>query len=201
MLRRSRRRPAVGRPGSGGAGYFRQRRNSLAFLGAFLGGLVFSSLYTVRESSGAGLILTMVTSHLTLQAQAGYWELLRGCLMEDLGYVVFLYFAANCFRGGWLIPLAPLCYGLSAGAMMTALLYQHGLGAMAYLLVCLLLPRFLYLLLLMAACNQAARLSQGISSQKPAAERLFLLFGAAAVLLSLLEALILSRFTELLAYL
>ena len=199
---RPRRRHIIGysRPG-GGVGYFRQRKNSVIFLGMFLAGLVFSSLYSVKDGSGGGLILTMATNHIEVQAVSGYWELLTGCLGENLGYVVFLYFAANCVQGRWLIPLAPLCFGLSVGAVVTSLLYQHGLGAMAYILICVLVPRFLYLVLLMAVCNQAMKLSQGISSQKPAGERLFLVFGVIAALLSLLEALVLYRFTGLLTYL
>ena len=53
----------------------------------------------------------------------------------------------------------------------------------------------------MPGCTQAARLSQGVSAKAPVGERRFLLLGAAAGLLSVLETLILSRFTGLLTYL
>ena len=184
-----------------GSSYLHLRKNSILFFGMFLCGLIFSSLYAAKDSGGSGLILTVVTNHIQVQALSGYWQILSSCLTKNLGAIVFLYFAANCIQGKWLIPLVPLFFGLSAGAITTSLLYQHGLGAMAYILICVLVPKFIQLILLMAGCNQAMKLSIGIPSQKPAGERLFLFFGGAAVLVSLLETLLLSRFTGLLTYL
>ena len=58
---RPRRRHIIGysRTG-GGVGYFRQRKNSIIFLGMFLAGLIFSSLYSVKDGSGGGLILALL---------------------------------------------------------------------------------------------------------------------------------------------
>lgn len=181
--------------------YFQLRKNSIAFLGLFLCGLLLGSLYAARDSGGQGLILAMVTNHIQRQAVSGWGQLLAGRLVSDLGFIVFLYFAANCVQGRWLAGLVPVLYGLSVGATVTALLVQHGLGAAAYLAVCVVLPRLLQLVLLMTACNQAVKLSQGISAKAPVGERRFLLLGAAAVALSFLESLLISRFTGLLTYL
>ena len=170
-------------------------------MGLFLAGLLAGSVYTARDCGREGLILTIVTNHIQAQAVSGYWRILTSCLTSGLGYIVFLYFAANCVQGKWLANLVPVFYGLSVSSRVTALLYQHGLGAGGYLLACVLIPRFFQLLLLLPACGQAVRLSQSISAQKPAGERSFLLLGAAAVVLSMAEALILSRFTGLLTYL
>lgn len=183
------------------AGYFRRRKSSIALFGLFLAGLLVGSVYAVRDSGGDKMILAVVTNHIQAQAQGSYWEILTGCLISSLGYIVFLYFAANCVQGRWLANLAPVFYGLAVGAKTTVLLYQHGLGAGGYLLVCVLLPRFLQLILLVAACGQTRKLSQSISAQKPAGEQSFLLLGIAMILLSMLEAAVLRRFTGLLTYL
>lgn len=203
MGRYPRRRFRSRRPLGGGglSGYLQRRKGSLAFLGLFLAGLLAGSVYTVRDCGREGLILTIVANHIQTQAVSSYWQILTGCLTGSLGYIVFLYLAANCVQGRWLAHLVPVFYGLSVGSRVTALLYQHGLGAGGYLLVCVLIPRFFQLILLLPACGQAARLSQSISAQKPLGERSFLLFGAAAAVLSMAEALILSRFTGLLVYL
>lgn len=198
--RRARLRSHFGGTGSW-AGYFRLRKNSAVFLGLFLCGLLFGSLYTVRDCGGQRLILTMTANQIQAQASAGFWQVLTGRLVTNLGYIIFLYFAANCIQGRWLAGLVPAFYGLSVGAAVTAVLYQHGIAAGAYLAVCVLLPRFFQLVLLMTACNQAVKLSQSISSKKPAGERSFLLLGAATAAFSAAEALILSRFTGLLNYL
>ncbi len=192
-----------GRSGGGGSwvGYWQLRRNSVLFLGLFCTGLLLGSLYTVRDSGSLGLILAVVTNQIQRQAVSTGWQVLSGRLISSLGYIVYLYFAANCIQGKWLIRLVPVFYGLSVGAMVTALLHQHGLGAGPYLLVCVLLPRFLQLVLLMIVCNQAVKLSQSISSQKPAGEQQFLLFGVLAAILSLAETMVICRFTGLLTYL
>jgi len=187
--------------GGNWVGYFQLRRNSILFLGLFLVGLLFSSVYTVRDSGGPQLILAVVTNHIQKQAVSSYGQLLIGRLGSSLGFIVFLYFAANCVQGRWLACLVPVFYGLSVGATVTAILFQHGLGAAGYLLACVLVPRFLQLILLMTACNQAIKLSQGISAKAPVGEQRFLLLGAAAALLSVVETVLISRFTGLLTYL
>lgn len=181
--------------------YLQLRKNSLLFLGLFLAGLLLGSIYTVRDSAGPGLMLSLVTNHIQKQAVSGHAQLLLGRLMSNLGPVVFLYFAANCVQGRWLAGLVPVFYGLSVGAVVTAILFQHGLKAMGYLLLCVLLPRFLQLVLLMTACNQAVKLSQGISAKAPVGERSFLLLGAATAGLSAVETVLIGRFTGLLTYL
>lgn len=190
--------------GSGGpswADYLRLRKNSILFLGLFLAGLLLGSIYTVRDTGGQRLILALMENHIRRQAASGYGQLLAGRLGSGLGFIVFLYFAANCVQGRWLACLVPVFFGLSVGAAVTALLFQYGLEAMGYLSVCLLLPRFLQLLLLMTACNQAVKLSQSISPRVPVGEKIFLLLALAAVLLSMLETLLIGRFEGLLAYL
>ncbi len=97
--------------------------------------------------------------------------------------------------------MVPVFYGLAVGSKITALLFQHGLGAGWYVLVCILLPRFFQLILLIAACRQTRKLSQSISAQKPAGEQSFLLLGVATVVLSMIESVIIIRFTGLLTYL
>lgn len=198
--RRARLRSHFGGTGSWG-GYFRLRKNSVVFLGLFLGGLLLGSLYTVRDCGGQRLILTMMANQLQAQAAGGFWQVLTGRLVTNLGYIIFLYFAANCVQGKWLSGLVPAFYGLSVGSSVTAILYQHGIAAGGYLAVCVLAPRFCQLILLMTACNQSVKLSQNISAKKPAGEQSFLLLGTATVLFSGLEALVLSRFTGLLTYL
>lgn len=199
-----RRHRLTSRTGGGGGhswiGYLQLRRNSILFLGLFLVGLLFGSLYTVGDSGGPQLILALVTNHIQGQAQEKYGQILTGRLGSNLGSIVFLYFAANCVQGRWLACLVPVFFGLSVGAAVTAILSQYGPGAVSYLLVCVLPPRFLQLILLMTACNQAAKLSQSISSRTPVGERRFLLLGVAAVLLSMLETLLVGRFTGLLGY-
>lgn len=182
-------------------GYLRLRRNSILFLGLFVLGLFFGSVYTVRDSGGPQIILALVTNHIQKQAFSGYGQLLAGRLGSNLGSIVFLYFAANCVQGRWLACLIPVFFGLSVGATVTAILFRYGLEAMGYLLVCVLPPRFLQLMLLMTACNQAAKLSRDISPKAPVGEQRFLLLGVAAILLSMLETLLIGRFTGLLAYL
>ncbi|MCI8652299.1 MAG: hypothetical protein HFF11_01210 [Angelakisella sp.] len=198
--RRFRPRPHFGGAGSW-AGYLQRRKSSIIFLGLFLAGLLTGSIYTVRDSGGEQMILAVVTHHIQEQAQSGYWKILTGCLVSSLGYIVFLYFAANCVQGRWLANLVPVFYGLAVGSKITALLFQHGLGAGWYVLVCILLPRFFQLILLIAACRQTRKLSQSISAQKPAGEQSFLLLGAATVVLSMIESVIIIRFTGLLTYL
>lgn len=197
-----RRHRFLSRLGSGGGpswkDYLRLRKNSVLFLGLFLIGLFLGSLYTVRDFNGQRLVLSLLQNHIQKQAVSGYGQLLAGRLGSNLGSIVFLYFAANCVQGRWLACLVPVFYGLSVGASVTALLYQYGLGAAGYLPVCLLLPRFLQLLLLMTGCNQAVKLSQGISPRAPVGERTFLLLGLAAALLSMLETLLIGRFGGLL---
>lgn len=182
-------------------GYFQLRKNSILFLALFLCGLLLSSIYTVRDCRETRLILSLVANQVQNQAVSGYWTVLTGRLIANLGPVVFLYFAANCLQGKWLAGFVPVFYGLSVGATVTALLFQHGLGAGQYLFICVLLPRFAQLVLLMAACNQTVKLSQSISSQRPAGERSFLLFGVGMAGISMIETLIIGRFTGLLTYL
>ncbi len=123
-----RRRRFRARTGGGGnwGGYLQLRRNSMIFLGLFLCGLLFGSLSAARDSGG--LILAMVTNHIQRQAVSGWGELLSGRLVSGLGPVVYLYFAANCVQGRWLAGLVPVLYGLSVGAVVTALLAQHDWG-------------------------------------------------------------------------
>lgn len=182
-------------------GYLRLRRNSLVFLGLFLVGLLLGSFYAKEDSGGPQVILTLMTNHIQKQAASSYGQLLAGRLGSNLGSIVFLYFAANCVQGRWLAGLVPVFFGLSVGAAVTVLLYRYGMGAMGYLSVCVLPPRFLQLVLLMIACNQVVKLSREISPKSPVGERSFLLLGAAAMLLSMLEALLIGRFTGLLEYL
>lgn len=198
--RRFRSRSRLGGMGSW-IGYFQRRRNSIAFFTLFLVGLLVGSVCAVRDCGGEGMLLAVITNHIRKQTAGGYWQILGNCLVSSLGYIVFLYFAANCVQGRWLANLVPVFYGLSVGAKVTVLLYQHGLGAGGYVLICVLIPRFFQLILLVSACGQAARLSQSISTQKPVGEQSFLLFGAAAAVLSMAEALVVSRFTGLLTYL
>lgn len=196
-----RRRYWQGSRNSGGiswTGYLQLRKNSVLFLGLFLAGLFFGSVYAVRDCDGPGLIPALVMGHIQKQSVSGYGQLLTGRLGSNLGSIVFLYFAANCVQGRWLACLVPYFYGLSVGASVTAILFQYGHGAVGYLLFCLLPPRFLQLVLLMIACNQAVRLSQSISPRAPVGERRFLLLGVAAVLLSMLETLLVGQFTGLL---
>lgn len=199
-----RRRHRLGFRTGGGhswTGYLQLRKNSILFLGLFLAGLLLGSLYAARDSYGPQLIISVVASQIQKQAISGFRQLLIGRLGSNLGFVVFLYFAANCVQGKWLACLVPVCYGLSVGAMVTAILFQHGLGAVGYLLVCVLIPRFLQLILLMSACNQAVKLSQGISAKAPVGEQRFLLLGTAMILLSVLETVLISWFAGLLTYL
>lgn len=182
-------------------GYLRLRRNSILFLGLFVVGLFLGSLYTVRDSGGPQIILSLVTNHIQRQAGENFTQIMAGRLGSNLGSIVFLYFAANCVQGRWLACLVPVCFGLSVGAAVTAILFQYGLGAVGYLLVCVLPPRFLQLVLLMTACNQAVKLSREISPKAPVGERKFLLLAVAAVLLSMLETVLIGRFTGLLGYL
>lgn len=198
-----RRHRLISRTGGGRSwtGYLQLRGNSILFLGLFVLGLLFSSVYTVRDSGGPQVILALTANHIQKQAFSGYGQLLAGRLGSNLGSIVFLYFAANCVQGRWLACLVPVFYGLSVGATVTAVLFRYGLGAMGYLLVCILPPRFLQLVLLMTACNQAVKLSQSISPKAPVGERRFLLLGVAAILLSMMETLLTGRFTGLLAYL
>lgn len=179
-------------------GYLKMRKNSLLFLGVFLVGLALGSFYAEGDSRGPQVILALVTNHIQRQAVSSYGQLLAGRLGSNLGSIVFLYFAANCVQGRWLVGLVPVFYGLSVGAAVTALLYKLGFGAMGYLLVCVLPPRFLQLVLLMTACNQAVKLSREISARSPVGEQKFLLLGAAAMLLSMLETLLIGRFAGLL---
>lgn len=198
-----RRRRFASRMGGGASwiSYLQLRKNSLLFLGLFLAGLLLGSVYTARDSAGPRLMLSLVTNHIQKQAVSNHAQLLLGRLISNLGPIVFLYFAANCVQGRWLAGLVPVFYGLSVGAAVTAILFQHGLKAMGYLLLCVLLPRFLQLVLLMTACNQAVKLSQGISAKAPVGERSFLLLGAATAGFSVLETVLIGRFTGLLTYL
>lgn len=182
-------------------GYLKLRRNSLLFLGLFLIGLFLGSFYAEQDSGGPQVILALMTNHIQKQAVSSYGQILAGRLGSNLGSIVFLYFAANCVQGRWLACLVPVFFGLSVGAAVTALLYRYGFAAAGYLSVCVLPPRFLQLVLLMTACNQAVKLSREISARSPVGERSFLLLGAAAMLLSMLETLLIGRFTGLLEYL
>lgn len=196
--RRHRPGSRIGGVGNSWTGYLRLRKNSILFLGLFLVGLFLGSFYAERDSGGQQLILALMTNHIQRQSVSSYGQILAGRLGSNLGSIVFLYFAANCVQGRWLAGLVPVFYGLSVGAAVTALLFRYGFAAMGYLLVCLLLPRFLQLVLLMIACNQAVKLSQAISPKAPVGERSFLLLGAAAMLLSMLETLLIGRFSGLL---
>lgn len=198
-----RRYRSISRAGGGRSwtGYLQLRRNSIFFLGLFVLGLFLGSFYFVRDSGGPQVILALVTNHIQKQAGEKFGQILTGRLGSNLGSIVFLYFAANCVQGRWLACLVPFFFGLSVGATVTAILFRYGFEAIKYLLVCVLPPRFLQMVLLMIACNQAVKLSQSISPKTPAGEKKFLLLGVAAILLSMLETVLIGRFMGLLGHL
>ena len=105
-----------------GIRYFQARKNTLLLSAFFLAGLTFGSFYAIADSSDSLVIVSIVINGIRAQSKASYLRLFYQAALPSAAVLIFLYFAANCCKGKLLVSMVPLVYGLSVGAIMTAVL-------------------------------------------------------------------------------
>lgn len=137
--------------------YLLSRGSTFAFIGFFMGGLAVGSLFCIAETDGAQLLRSIVNSDLTMQMSRNYPQLLMSAISGFAAIFLFAYLCINCTKGAMLIYIVPLVYGLSLGAIITAILCGYGYHALRYILVCIFLPKVIETFLLLSLCNKTAR--------------------------------------------
>lgn len=197
MVRRQARR----RYRSGGISlseYFRARKMTLTFFLFFLCGLAGGSFYAVADSSSGMLLISIIVNSVKLQQTLPFLRVFFQSATQALGILVYLYFAAYCVKGKWLINLVPLIFGLSLGATITSILYRFSSTAILYILTCVFLPKFLEVLLLLALCNFCLRISAGLGGGGSGRTNVFWIFAILLLVFSLLESTLIFNFCHLL---
>ena len=177
----------------------------MLFILLFLAGVTMGSVFAAQTSSSE-LLHSVILNGLSLQKDLNLRQLFFKSAAQTLGLLVYLYFCSNCSKGKPLILCVPLFFGLSSGAVITVILRYGAFSAMPFLMICILLPKFILAILLISACNNAIRISnqlfQGGDSRQPSGGSCVHmgLYGGAFLLFSALQAAILLLFGHLLPF-
>ncbi len=178
--------------------YLRARKATLLFFGIFLAGLTAGSFYACVDGSGSMVLISIVINSVKLQQTLPFFRIFLQCATQVFGILVYLYFAAYCMKGKWLIYMTPLVFGLSVGAITTSVLYRFGLSGFLYVLLCLFVPKFLELLLLVVLCNACLRISAGVGMGTQVKGDIFWMFAIFFAVFAFVEGLLLFHFCALL---
>lgn len=181
-----------------GIRYFQARKNTLLLSAFFLAGLTFGSFYAIADSSDSLVIVSIVINGIRAQSKASYLRLFYQAALPSAAVLIFLYFAANCCKGKLLVSMVPLVYGLSVGAIMTAVLYFWGRDGILYLLLCTFIPKIITLFLSIVLCNLTLHTCMSICSGAEERIDFFLLFALLYAAAAALEALLIHLFCGLL---
>ncbi len=138
--------------------FLRARKSMLLFIILFTVGIWSGSIYAAVSGSDS-LLATIVLNDLQIQATRSFRQLFFKSAVQSLGILVYLYFCSNCSKGKPLIYLVPLFLGLSSGGIITAILAAYTAAALPYVLLCIVLPRFILAVLLISACGNALKIS------------------------------------------
>lgn len=185
--------------------FLRSRKSTLLFILLFVGGLTFGSVYTVAGGNGS-LLVSIVLNDLEIQITRNFQQIFFKSIVQSVGILLYLYFCSNCSKGKPLIHMVPLFWGLSVGAVVTSILYQLSVSALPYLLICVVLPRFIQGIVLISACNNALKISAQLFKdpgdwRKTEGSCVHMgLYGGAFLLVSFLESVILLLFRHLLPH-
>lgn len=183
--------------------FLRSRRNTLLFILFFIGGVAFGSIYAVAGGNGS-LLVSIVLNDLKIQADRNFQQIFIKSIVQSIGILLYLYFCSNCSKGKPLIHMVPLFFGLSVGAVTTAILYKLSISALPYVLMCVILPKFVQAVLLISACNNALKISAQLFKDPGDWRRTegscihMGLYAGAFLLFSFLESIILVSFRYLL---
>lgn len=183
--------------------FLRSRKTTLIFILFFIGGVAFGSIYAVAGGNGS-LLVSIVLNDLEIQAGRNLQQIFLKSVVQNVGILLYLYFCSNCSKGKPLIHMVPLFFGLSVGAVITAVLYKLSIAALPYVLACVALPKFIQALLLISACNNALKISAQLFKDPGDWRRTegscihMGLYGGAFLLFSFLESIILIFFRRLL---
>lgn len=195
--RRPRRRPGLGQ-GASLRQYLQSRRSTILFFLFFLCGLTAGSLYAAMDGSGSMVLISILVNTVKIQQASPFVRIFFQSVTQAFGILVYLYFSAYCMKGKWLIYLTPLVFGLSVGTMITSVLYQFLLTGVPYVVLCIFLPKFVQLLLLLVLCNNCLRISAGIGTGAPIRGEIFWVFAILLAIFALFESAMIFRFCGLL---
>lgn len=137
--------------------YILSRGSSFAFIGFLSMGLALGSLFCIGSTQSAQLLRSIVIKNIELQAGQSFLELTWGAAMGFAGIFIFVYICLNSRKGGILIYLVPMLFGLSVGSVIGSVVYSYGYSALSYILLCIFLPRSIQSILLLSLCNKASR--------------------------------------------
>lgn len=194
--RRPRRRP--GQEATLGQ-YLRARRSTIQFFLFFLCGLTVGSLYAAMDGSSTMVLLSILVNSVKIQQTSSFLRIFFQSVTQAFGILVYLYFSAYCMKGKWLIYLTPLVFGLSVGTVVTSVLYRFLLTGVPYVVLCVFIPKFLELLLLLVLCNNCLRISAGIGTGAPIRGEIFWVFAILLGIFALFESAMIFRFCHLLS--
>lgn len=180
------------------AGYLQSRKATVTYSLLFVAGLTLGSFYACVDGQGTMVLTAIVVNAVKLRQTTPFLQVFFQCATQSLGILVYLYFAAYCMKGKWLIYLTPLVLGLSVGTTATAILYRFLWGGVSYVLVCIMLPKFIEFLLLLVFCNNCLRISADVGSGNPIKGDVFWIFAIMLLGYALFEGILLFRFCGLL---
>lgn len=138
-------------------GYLLSRGSTLAFIGFFILGLLTGSLFCISPAEGAVLLRSIINNELSARAVRSFTQLYINGVMGFAGLFIYIYLCINSSKGGLIIYLTPVVYGLSLGSLITSTLYIYGYHSLGYLLCCVFAPKVVQTLLLLSICNKTVR--------------------------------------------
>ena len=165
--------------------YWQKRSSTLRFLFFLLAGVLLGSIYSTAAGKDS-LICAILVRQLAIIPESTLWGLLRERLLFAGILVFFLFIAGGSYWGKYMIPAAPLFFGMSQGISVTYLFILLGWNAWKYLAVCVLFPKGILTVILLILCNisnqRYAALASTGERQRTTAEN-FLWWAAVAALL------------------
>lgn len=137
--------------------YLRSRGSTFAFIMFFIAGLAGGSIFGIGGTDGGDIIRSIVLNELSMQLERGLPQLIMSSVAGFAGIFIFAYLCVNCSKGALLVYMVPLVHGMSVGSFVTITLYNYGISAFSYVLICIFLPKALETLLLLSLCNKTSR--------------------------------------------
>lgn len=151
-------------PGQTAAAFWQRRGATIRYLLIFLAGVLLGSIYAVANGMDS-LPYRILVNQLKAVPDATILTLLQNRVLFAGIVVLYLLIAGSCLWGKYMIPAVPLLYGISQGAVVSFILIGVGWNALAFLALCVLLPKTLLLIILILLCNisrsRCMRLSTG----------------------------------------
>ncbi len=138
--------------------FLKARKGTLLFISLFIFGVTFGSIYAA-QSTNTTLLHSVILNGLSVQKTQSLKLLFFKSAAQTLGLLIYLYFCSNCSKGKPLIFCVPFFFGLSTGAVVTVIMAQGAWSAMPYLMICILIPKFILAIILISACNNAVKIS------------------------------------------